>query len=106
MQVLIEQGLLLPGMKARDFCREWFGVDPEQERVWGYRRRCVELLSRVIGLEQDTIERWGSGVDFDKMPSQYENTLAYAIALKRVMDATSVGCNGLIDLIQKDREVK
>lgn len=73
-------------MKPRQFCRLWFNASEEDERARGYRRRCVKLLSRVIGLEEDTIDRWGSGVDFPGMPSQYENTLSYAMTIKRMLE--------------------
>lgn len=73
-------------MKPRQFCRLWFNVSEEDEKARGYRTQCVNLLSRVIGLEKDTIDRWGSGVEFPGMPDQYENTLGYALTIKRMLE--------------------
>lgn len=74
-------------MKPREFCRAWFNVTPEEEEMRGYRRQCIKLLAEVIGLEEDTVDRWGSGIDFPGMPSQYENTLGYALTIKRMLEA-------------------
>jgi len=78
-------------MKPREFCRQWFNASEEGEQEWGYRQKCIKLLAEVIGLEQHTVDRWGKGVDFPKMPEQYKNTLSYAIALKRVVEAAGTG---------------
>jgi type IV secretory pathway protease TraF len=74
-------------MKPREFCRAWFHATPEAEETRGYRRQCVKLLAEVIGLEEDTVERWGSGLAFPGMPSQYENTLGYALTIKQMLEA-------------------
>lgn len=73
-------------MKPRQFCRLWFNATEEDERARGYRKQCVKLLARVIGLEEDTVERWGSGIEFPGMPAQYENTLSYAMTIKRMLE--------------------
>ncbi len=74
-------------MKPREFCRAWFHATPTAEETRGYRRQCVKLLAEVIGLEEDTVDRWGSGLDFPGMPSQYENTLGYALTIKQMLEA-------------------
>ncbi|NJO39729.1 MAG: hypothetical protein HC769_28865 [Cyanobacteria bacterium CRU_2_1] len=73
-------------MKPRQFCRLWFNATEADESTRGYRKQCVKLLARVIGLEEDTVDRWGSGIDFLGMPSQYENTLSYAMTIKRMLE--------------------
>jgi hypothetical protein len=78
-------------MRPRDFCREWFNATPDDEKEWGYRQKCIKLLAEVVGLEQHTVDRWGKGIEFAKMPPQYENTLSYAISLKRVIEAAATG---------------
>jgi hypothetical protein len=54
----------------------------------GYRAECVRLLSRILGVNTETISsKWGSGIDFEKMPEQYEKTLSYANSLREIIDA-------------------
>jgi hypothetical protein len=75
-------------VKAREFCRLWFGADAQMEAARGYRAECVRLLSRILAVQTETISsKWGSGIDFDKMPEQYERTLAYANSLRSILDA-------------------
>ncbi|MBW4464477.1 MAG: hypothetical protein KME07_03430 [Pegethrix bostrychoides GSE-TBD4-15B] len=73
-------------MKPRQFCRLWLNATEDEEQSRGYRTQCVKLLSRIIGVEENTIERWGSGIDFPGMPAQYENTLSYALTIKRMLE--------------------
>ncbi len=86
-------------MKPREFCREWFSASEEDEKAWGYRKKCVQLLADIIGLEVDTVERWGSGVEFAKMPPQYERTLAYAVSIKRMVEAAGSGDRKILDAV-------
>ncbi|MDX2215489.1 MAG: hypothetical protein SFY66_19655 [Oculatellaceae cyanobacterium bins.114] len=83
-------------MKPRDFCRNWFNVTEEGEQAWGYRKKCVNLLAEVIGVKVDTVERWGSGIDFPDMPPQYENTLGYALTIKRIVEVASSGSEDIM----------
>ena len=76
-------------MEPKDFCREWFSVSESDENVWGYRTKCVKLLAEIIGVKTDTVDRWGDGVDFAKMPSQYKKTLKYAMTICRVIRAVN-----------------
>lgn len=75
-------------VKAREFCRLWFNADAQMEATRGYRAECVRLLSRILAVQTETISsKWGSGIDFEKMPEQYERTLAYANSLRSILDA-------------------
>jgi hypothetical protein len=75
-------------VKAREFCRLWFDADAQMEATRGYRAECVRLLSRILAVQTETISsKWGSGIDFKKMPEQYERTLAYANSLRSILDA-------------------
>lgn len=75
-------------MKAREFCQRWFKSTPEDEQERGYREKCVNLLARVLRLKENTIQRWGSGIDFEKMPENYEVTLAYADIIRGMIEST------------------
>lgn len=93
-------------MKPRDFCREWFNATPEQEQERGYKERCAELLTEITGAGKEAVDKWGKGKDgqgleFAKMPVQYERTLAYAIALKRIAEATYKGNPRIIEVVQE-----
>lgn len=96
----VKTSVRLPkNMRPRDFCREWFGVTEDDETQWGYRGRCVKLLAEITGLKVDTVERWGSGIDFPNMPPQYGNTLAYAITIKRIIEATGVESRNILNAV-------
>lgn len=77
-------------VQPRQFCRKWFNATEEDEQVYGYRAKCVKLLSQIIGVEPHTISsKWGAGIDFEKMPEQYQRTLAYANSLREIYDNVS-----------------
>jgi len=75
-------------MKAREFCQRWFKSTEEDEQARGYREKCVNLLAKVLRVKENTIQRWGSGLDFEKMPEQYEVTLAYADIIRGMIEST------------------
>ncbi|KAM3112785.1 hypothetical protein [Phormidesmis sp. 146-33] len=75
-------------MKAREFCQRWFKSTEEDEQTRGYRERCVALLARVLRVKENTIQRWGSGIDFENTPEQYEVTLAYADIIRELIERT------------------
>ncbi len=82
------RGKFAKPVKPREFCRLWFGADEAMENTRGYRAECVRLLSRVLGVRPETINsKWGEGIDFEKMPDQYEKTLAYANCVREMADA-------------------
>ncbi len=83
-------------MDAWEFCRRWFDVDVDGEQERGYRAKCVKLLAQVIGLEVNTVERWGS--NFERMPDQYRSTLSYADTLRQIIQAAS-GQRALLDAV-------
>lgn len=70
-------------VEPREFCRNWFEADETMEASWGYRAKCIDLLSKVTGVSPVTINNsWGSGIDFPNMPSVYRKTLAYADVIR------------------------
>lgn len=84
--VSIENTLGASTVKPRDFCGRWFNATPRDEQERGYRAKCVQLLSRILKVQAETIsQKWGSGIDFDGMPPQYEVTLAYADTLRSIL---------------------
>lgn len=89
------------GMHPRIFCRRWFGLESlEQdgrmrftesqilamESEHGYREQCIHLIAKILKIKPNTIQRWGKGVEFNKMPSdkchQYELYLGYIDVLR------------------------
>ncbi len=77
-------------VKPREFCRLWFDADEEKEKSRGYRADCVRLLSRILGVQTETVNsKWGEGIDFEKMPPHYEKTLSYANCLREIVDVAS-----------------
>lgn len=71
-----------PKLTAREFCRRMYGLDdwPEVEILRAemqpdYRKRCIGLLSRVLGVKRQSILNWGAGLDFPKMPVTYQRIL-------------------------------
>lgn len=85
-------------MKAREFCRRWFKSTDEDEQTRGYRERCVVLLSKVLRVRENTIQRWGKGLEFEKMPEQYEVTLAYADIIREMLEGVSTRTD-MLDLV-------
>lgn len=86
-------------VQPREFCQKWFNATERDEQLRGYRAKCVKLLSQVVGIESHTISsKWGSGLDFEKMPEQYQKTLAYANSLREIYDNVSQD-EHLMDLI-------
>lgn len=83
----------------RYFCRRWFGlIDENGNSVYteqeiqeievehGYRARCIHLIAQILGVKHNTVERWGKGVEFNKIPSerrhQYQKYLFYVEILR------------------------
>ena len=83
-------------MDAWEFCVRWFEADEYEQKERGFRAKCVKLLAQIIGLEVNTVERWGS--NFDKMPDQYRSTLSYADTLRQIIQAAS-GQKALLDAV-------
>ena len=85
----------------RLFCRRWFGLSATNENdrprfteeqieamesEYGYREKCINLLARLLKIKPNTIQRWGKGVSFDKIPAKklqrYEIYLGYIDAIR------------------------
>ncbi|ACK70855.1 hypothetical protein PCC7424_2435 [Gloeothece citriformis PCC 7424] len=71
-----------PQLSAREFCRKMHGLDdlPEEdilraEMQSNYRKHCIGLLSRALGLKLQSVYNWGEGLDFPKMPQIHERFL-------------------------------
>lgn len=89
------------GMHPRKFCRRWFGLEfVEQdgrikftesqilamESEHGYRKKCINLIAKILQIKPNTIQRWGKGVEFNKIPSdkchRYQVYLGYVDSLR------------------------
>ena len=96
------------GIHPRIFCRRWFGLSAinengkprftegqilAMESEHGYRKKCIHLIAKILKIKPNTIQRWGKGVDFDKIPDdkrqKYEIYLRYVDALRVII--TSLG---------------
>lgn len=82
--------ILRLSMDARTFCRRWFKSTPEQEEERGYREKSINLLSQVLKLKPNTIQRWGKGMDLET-PEAYQAALAYADILREMIESTNQG---------------
>ena len=96
------------GIHPRLFCRRWFGLSAinkngrprfteEQilamESEHGYREKCIHLIAKILKIKPNTIQRWGKGVLFDKIPvdkkQKYKIYLGYVDAIRVI--TTSLG---------------
>ncbi|NET37677.1 MAG: hypothetical protein F6K19_37610 [Cyanothece sp. SIO1E1] len=93
-------------MKAKEFCQKWFKPTAEEVQARGYRERCVALLARVLKVKEGTIQRWGSGIDFENMPEQYEVTLAYADIIRDMIESTYNRTDMIHAVLEQLRERK
>ena len=71
-----------PELTPREFCRKMHGLADlseveilRAEMQPNYRKRCIGLLSRILGVKRQSILNWGPGLDFQKMPVTYQRTL-------------------------------
>ena len=109
------------GVHPRLFCRRWFGLSAinengrprftkrqieAMESEHGYRERCINLLAKLLKIKPNTIQRWGKGVSFNKIPGEklrrYEIYLGYIDAI-RVMTTslTELDENSLLKLLRQ-----
>ena len=89
------------GIHPRMFCRRWFGLSAinengrprftegqilAMESEHGYREKCIHLIAKILKIKPNTIQRWGKGVVFDKIPvdkrEKYEIYLGYVDAIR------------------------
>lgn len=90
----------------RLFCRRWFGLEKldrngkrflteEQilaiEAEYGYREKCINLIAEALLIKPDTVQRWGSGVQFNNVPEKnrknYEVYLGYLDSLRAIVNS-------------------
>jgi len=89
-------------MEPREFCRRWLNADEEIESARGYRSKCVDLLSRVTGIDRETINsKWGAGIEFAKMPKQYQKTLAYADMIREMLASGAKAHPDILDMVME-----
>lgn len=69
-------------LTPREFCRKMHGLAdwPEVEILRAemhidYRKKCIGLLSKVLGVKRQSVLNWGPGLDFEKMPATYRRIL-------------------------------
>lgn len=72
-------------MEAWDFCRLWFDATAEEENARGYKTRCNELLTKILGVNIDAVKRWGTR--FERMPEHHKLSLSYANTLREMIEA-------------------
>lgn len=89
------------GIHPRIFCRRWFGLEDTKENgrprfteeqilamesEYGYREKCINLISQLLKIKPNTVHRWGKGVSFNKIPNdkrqKYEIYLGYIDAIR------------------------
>lgn len=86
----VVDALLSQRVKPEVFCERWFGATPDDKESWGYRAKCVKLLSKVLGIRDSVISnQWGPGYTFEKMPPQHEVTLQYADIVRQMIQASA-----------------
>ncbi len=109
------------GIHPRLFCRRWFGLEAVKESgrprfleaqilamesEHGYREKCINLLSRLLKIKPNTIQRWGKGVSFDKIPGdkrqKYEIYLGYVDSVRIIAESLhQLDESSLLKLLQK-----
>ncbi len=93
----IFQYLSTESIEPREFLRYCFGIDrltPEaiiyEEIRFGYSTRCINLISKLLGMQKKTVREWGDNPNFEGMPQHARKTCSYAQialspqALKRI----------------------
>ncbi len=77
-------------INPRMFVRCWLGIENlSQEQIMviekrrGYRARCVQLIAKVLALDPHSVELYGAGLDFEKMPERNKQKLAIALLARK-----------------------
>ena len=92
------------GIHPKIFCRRWFGLAAinkngtprftegqisAMESEHGYREKCIHLIAKILKIKPNTVQRWGKGVAFNKIPvdkkQKYEIYLSYVDALRVII---------------------
>ncbi|MDJ0577719.1 MAG: hypothetical protein QNJ65_21490 [Xenococcaceae cyanobacterium MO_234.B1] len=68
-------------LEPLEYCRKWVDMSPEAR---GYRKVCINALSKATGLSERTIGNWGK--DFSKRPDYVIHTLDMANKLKQIRE--------------------
>ena len=109
------------GIHPRLFCRRWFGLEAVKESgrprfleaqilamesEHGYREKCINLLARLLKIKPNTIQRWGKGVSFNKIPGdkrqKYEIYLGYVDSVRIIVESLNqLDEVSLLKLLQK-----
>ncbi|MGB6300166.1 MAG: hypothetical protein WBF90_28905 [Rivularia sp. (in: cyanobacteria)] len=81
----IFQHLPTESIEPREFLRYCFGIDklmPEaiidEEIRFGYSTRCMNLISKLLGMQKKTVREWGDNPNFEGMPQHARKTCSYA----------------------------
>ena len=69
-------------LTPREFCRKMHGLAelPEVEILRAeididYRKKCIALLTKALGVKRPSVHNWGAGLEFPKMPATYRRIL-------------------------------
>ncbi|NJM22627.1 MAG: hypothetical protein HC836_27660 [Richelia sp. RM2_1_2] len=81
----IFQHLSTQSIEPREFLRYCFGIDKltreailEEEIRFGYSTRCINLISKLLGMQKKTVREWGDNPNFEGMPQHARKTCSYA----------------------------
>jgi hypothetical protein len=81
----IFQHLSTESIEPREFLRYCFGIDRlnseavlEEEIRFGYSTRCINLISKLLGMQKKTVREWGDNPNFEAMPQHARMTCSYA----------------------------
>ena len=81
----IFQYLSTESIEPREFLRYCFGIDKlnseavlEEEIRFGYSTRCINLISKLLGMQKKTVREWGDNPNFEGMPQHARMTCSYA----------------------------
>lgn len=88
-------------LDAQTYCDRWHGLDHlsdldqlQARSKYGYRAKCVRLLSAVLRVKESTVTTWGE--HFERMPDHYKPALLYADVLRQTLSASNQ--SGWLDL--------
>ena len=81
----IFQHLSVQSIEPREFLRYCFGIDRltplaiiYEEIRFGYSTRCINLISKLLGMQKKTVREWGDNPNFEGMPQHARKTCSYA----------------------------
>jgi hypothetical protein len=88
-------------LDAQTCCDRWHRLDHlsdldqlQARSKYGYRAKCVRLLSAVLRVKESTVTTWGE--NFERMPDHYKPALLYADVLRQTLSASNQ--SGWLDL--------